>query len=337
MKAIVLNKVGNADVMKITDTPKPRLSQGNVLVKNRYVGINYAEILSRKGVYGWSPKRPYILGMESSGVIEEVGEGVDNSRIGQKVIVGAKCGTYAEYTAVPELQAIPAVENYSMEENASFLVNYLTSWVALFRMAGIKPGDKVLISAAAGGVGTAAVQLSVKQGCRVYGLAGSKEKLDFLNSLGVVGALNYNEKHWDEKLKSTTNGVDVVLELVGGDVNKSCFKILNPFGRIVVAGFASLNLNKWNPYSIYKTYKDIPRFKTGELAEKSVAVMSTHIGKLLDQNADLLTEQFEELMGFVAGHDIRPVIDRVFPLYEAALAHEYIESRQSIGKVLLKV
>ena len=151
MKAILLKKHGNPGVLKAGEVPKPVPAAREVLVKNEFIGINYAEILSRKGLYGWSPERPYILGMESSGIIEQVGEDVDSSRLGQKVMVGAKYGTYAEYIVVPEMQAMPAIESYSMEENAAFLVNYLTSWVALVQMAGVKAGDKVLISAAAGG------------------------------------------------------------------------------------------------------------------------------------------------------------------------------------------
>ena len=337
MKAVILRKTGGPDILKSVDAPKPVPAAGEVLVKNEFVGINYAEILSRRGLYGWAPEKPYILGMESSGIIEQVGEGADKSRVGQKVIVGAKYGTYAEYTAVPDIQAVPAIEGYSMEENAAFLVNYITAWTALFRIAGVKPREKVLISAAAGGVGSAAVQLCVKSGCVVYGLAGSEEKTEYLKSLGVRGAFNYSEEHWYDKLAEDTEGVDVVLELVGGKVNKSCFEVLNPFGRMVVAGFASLNLNKWNPYSLYKTYKDIPRFKVGKIAERSVAVMSTHIGKLLDQSPNLLMEQLENLKQFVVDTDIHPFIDKVFPFNEVAAAHRYIESRKSRGKVLLKI
>ena len=337
MKAVILNKTGGPGVIKTKELTKPDLGSREVLVRNEYVGINFAEILSRRGLYGWSPKRPYIPGMESSGVIEKVGEAVDSGRLGQKVIVGAKYGTYAEYVAVPEKQAIPVIEQFSMEENAAFLVNFLTSWMALFRMAGVKSGERVLITAAAGGVGTAAVKLCVSSGCTVFGLAGSEDKRKFLEGLGVSRAVNYREKNWLDVLKADTPGIDVVLELVGGEVSRSCFELLNPLGRMVVVGFASLNLNKWNPYSIYRTYRDIPRFNIGQLAEKSVAVMSVHIGILLDHNLDLLTDEYKKLKEFVVGHDIHPVVDKVFPFDEVSAAHEYIESRNNMGKVLLKI
>jgi len=337
MKAVILQKTGGPNILKPDEVAAPVPAEGEVLVRNKFIGINYAEILSRRGLYGWSPKRPYILGMESSGVIEKVGQGVDNNRIGQKVMVGAKYGTYAEYVTVPEIQAIPVIDKYSMEENAAFLVNFMTSWVSLFKLAKVKAGESVLITAAAGGVGTAAVKLSVGSGCIVYGLAGSDYKTEYLKRLGVKGAFNYKDKEWPKQLAADTKGVDVVLEVVGGDINKICFQLLKPFGRMVAAGFASLDLNKWNPYSIYKTYKDFPRFHIGDLAEKSVAVMSSHIGILLDKYPDLLMEEYDKLSSFVIEHDIHPVVDKVFPFDDVALAHEYIESRKSIGKVLLKI
>ena len=337
MKAVILKKTGGPEVLYAEEVPVPVPNSHEVLVKNEYIGINYAEVLSRKGLYGWAPKRPYTPGMESSGVIVKAGEGVDTERIGEKVMVGAKHGSYAEYVAVPEIQAIPVLKHFSMEESASFLVNYLTSWTALFRMAGLKEGETVLITAAAGGVGTAAVKLALKSGCNVYGLAGSEEKTTFLKSLGVIEALNYREKLWPEKLNSFTEGVDVVLELVGGDINKQCLELLKPFGRMVTAGFASLDLNKWNPFSVYKTYRDIPRFSIRQLAERSVAVMSSHIGILLDKSPGLLMEEYEKLKNFTVENDIHPVIDKVFEFDEVSHAHRYVESRKSIGKVLLKI
>ncbi|MFQ5786799.1 MAG: zinc-binding alcohol dehydrogenase family protein [Thermodesulfobacteriota bacterium] len=139
LKAIVLRKTGSPEVLRPEHVEEPIPGKGEVCVKMYYIGINYAEILSRRGLYSWAVKRPYILGMEGSGVIEEVGQGVDNTRIGQRVMIGTKHGTYAEKIVVPERRAIPALENFSMEENASFLVNYMTAWVSLFSMAKMKP------------------------------------------------------------------------------------------------------------------------------------------------------------------------------------------------------
>ena len=337
MKAIVLRKNGGPGVLNLEEVRKPRPGRGEVGVSVRFAGVNYAEILSRKGIYGWAPEKPYIPGMECSGVIEETGEGVDESRAGEPVMVGAKFGSYAEYMVVPEANAVPLIDGFSFEEAASFLVNYMTAWVALFRMARAGRGEKVLVTAAAGGVGTAAVQLAVRAGCEVYGLAGSGEKLELIESLGAVSAFNYRDPDCFKNLVAAAGGIDVVIEMVGGNTFRRCMDSLNPFGRVVVTGFASLDLNKWNPFSWLRTWRDIPRADVGQLAEKSVSVMSSHLGYLLDREPDMMAQLYGELKEFVTAHGVRPVVNRIFGLGDAGRAHEYIESRKSSGKVLLKI
>lgn len=335
MKAILLRKSGGPGVLAAEEVPDPIPGRGEVLVRLHFTGINYAEILSRKGLYGWAVKRPYILGMEGSGIIEAVGEGVDAARIGQKVMVGSQNGAYAEKIALPQVRAVPAFEHFSMAENAAFLVNFMTAWVSLFSLARLEAGEKVLVTAAAGGVGTAAVQLAAKAGGVVYALAGSQEKIEFLKDLGAAGAFNYREENCFERLKEVSGGVDVVLEMVGGAVYRESMRLLNPFGRMAVAGFASLDLQKWNPFSWWKTWRDIPRVSLMSLAHKTAAVMATHLGYLL-ANPERTLEIFRELRQFVIEKDIRPAVGRIFPFEQAAQAHAFIESRRSIGKVLLE-
>ena len=337
MKAIVLNRAGGPEKLAVSDVNVPRPGIGEVLVKIRFAGINYAEILSRKGLYGWAPERPYILGMEASGVIEELGEGVDGSLLGQEVMVGTKTGAYAEKIVIPEAQAIPSPEGFTMEESAAFLVNYMTAWVALFTMARVEPGEKVLVTAAAGGVGTAALQLASAYGCEVYGMAGSAEKINFIETLGAKKGFNYRSQNSFQELMKEAKGIDVALETVGGEVFKESLNALDTFGRIVVAGFASLDLNKWSPYSWYKTWRDIPRADIRILSQKSASVMSFHIGYLMEEEPQRTSAIYKELADFVQKHDIRPIVDRAFPLEDASQAHSYIESRKSVGKVLLQV
>lgn len=337
MKAIVLNKTGGPELLVPSEVQEPIPGRGEVCIKINYAGINYAEILSRKGLYGWAGKRPYILGMEASGVIDELGAGVSKFKIGQKVIVGTKSGTYAEKIVVPEERVTTVLENYTMEENASFLVNYMTAWVLLVKMAKITSGDKVLITAAAGGVGTAAVQIAARYGCRVYGMAGSEEKIKLIKSLNATEGYNYCDQDCFKRLVEDTGGVDVVLEMVGGQVFKKSLDIVNPFGRVVVAGFASLDLKKWNPLSWIQTWQDIPRVKVGDLARKSIAVMSSHLGYLLEEEPQQMEDILSDLKEFVLKHNIKPIIGKVFQFEDASLAHRHIESRQSVGKVLLKI
>jgi NADPH2:quinone reductase len=335
MRAAVLRKTGRPGVLRVSDVPEPVPGPGEVRVRLGYSGINYAEVLSRKGLYVWAPKRPYILGMEGAGVIDGVGDGVDPARVGREVMVGTQYGCYAEKVVVPEERAIPAIESFTLEENAAFPVNYMTAWVALAELARVAEGEKVLVTAAAGGVGTAAVQLAARLGCEVYGLVGSREKLDLVRSLGARQALSYRDSDCFERLRAVSGGVDVVLETVGGRVYRESQSLLNPFGRLVVAGFAGLDLKRWNPLSWWRTWRDLPRAKVGELAEASTGVMATHLGYLLNEPARLQAI-FERLRAFVADMGIKPVVGKVFPFEDVAEAHAFVESRRSVGKVLLR-
>lgn len=335
MKAVVLRATGRPDVLALSELPEPSPGVGTVRVRLAYTGINYAEILSRKGVYSWAPKRPYVLGMEGAGTVDAVGDGIDSSFVGRRVMVGTQYGCYAEKVVVPAERAIPVLESLTMEENAAFGVNYMTAWVALAELARVAAGEKVLVTAAAGGVGTAAVQLASRLGCEVYGLVGSHEKLDLVRSLGAREALSYGDSDCFERLRASSGGVDAVLETVGGRVYRESQSLLNPFGRIVVAGFAGLDFRLWNPLSWWRTWRDVPRANISALAAGSTGVMATHLGHLLNEPAKLRSS-FERLRAFVSELGIRPVIGRVYPFADVAAAHAHVESRGSVGKVLLR-
>ena len=337
MNAVLLSRHGKPSVLTIRDVPVSDPKPGQVRVKIKTIGINYAEILSRKGLYGWAPKKPYIPGMESFGYIDASGAGV-NRKPGQKVVVGAQYGNYAEYINVDEKKVLPALDFYTAEENAAFPVNYMTAWVCLFELARIRPTDKILINAAAGGVGTAAVQLAKHFGCTVFGTAGNDQKIKVLEKLNIDGAVNYRTTDFEKKIYSMTNkqGVDMVLEVVGGDVYKKSLRLLSPLGRLVVAGFASYNLKKWNPVSVYHTLRDLPRANVLKMAENSYGVMASHLGYLLKHPA-IMAKIWQDLVSFVREHKIHPVVGKVYDFEKIAQAHEFMESRQSYGKIVVNI
>jgi NADPH2:quinone reductase len=336
VRAINHKHIGGPSVLKISDVPDPVPQKGEVRVNLAYAGINFAEILSRKGLYGWAPKKPYIIGMEGSGIIDQVGEGVDPTRIGEKVVVGAQYGCYAEKIAVPEAQALPVLPYLSMKENAALLVNYMTAWVALVESVRLQKNESVLITAAAGGVGTAAIQIASKLGCPTYGMVGSIEKMDLVKELGASEVFNYRQKNWIAEFEEKIGNVDVVLEMVGGEVNRQSYKFLNYFGRVIIVGYASLNPKLWNPISWWRTWRDIPRVNLMEIAMKSAGAMATHLGYLL-KDPQKMSQVYDRMKNFLLEHNIRPVISRLFPFEDAGKAHAFIESRQSTGKVLLKI
>ena len=336
MKAVNLTRTGKPSVLTVTDLPEPLPKKGEVRVNLEYAGINFAEILSRKGLYGWAPKRPYILGMEGSGTIDKTGEGVDATLVGKKVVVGAQYGCYSQKICVPASQAVPALDHLSMEENAALLVNYATAWVSLMELGRLQKGERVLITAAAGGVGTAAIQLATAMECKVYGLAGSDEKIKLIKSLGAQGGFNYRDAAWHQAMRNTVGKTDLVLEMVGGDVYKRCYESLDYFGRIVVVGYASLDIKLWNPMSWWRAWRGIPRMDIMDAAERSVAVMSSHLGYLLPDQVKM-QEIVGRMYAFISGKNIKPVIGEIFTLENVQQAHVLVESRRSTGKVLLKI
>ena len=363
MRAVLLQRHGGPEVLRVAEAPAPAAAAGQVAVAIEAIGVNYAEVLSRKGLYGWAPPLPYVLGMEACGRIEAVGAGVDERRVGERVIIGAQTGCYAERAVVPATQALPTLQGYSLAENAAFAVNYMTAWVGLMEMARLRAGDRVLITAAAGGVGTAAVQLAKAFGCSVYGAAGSEAKLATLRDLGVNAAISYGEPGFANRVRAavgaasvamstgaTSSGaagddaanteprrcIDVVLEVVGGQVFRDSMGLLSPFGRIVVAGFAGYELRWWKPLSWWRTWRDMPRADVARLAVASRGVLATHIGYLL-KDPELMSRLWNELTTFVADHSIRPVVGATFALDEIAEAHRLMESRRSTGKIVVRI
>ncbi|NJD11670.1 MAG: zinc-binding dehydrogenase [Gemmatimonadetes bacterium] len=217
-------------------------------------------------------------------------------------------------------------------------MHYLTAWVALIEVARLRPGERVLVTAAAGGVGTAAVQLASRYGCEVIAMAGSDEKLERVRSLGAAEVVNYRRPGFARALRETAGarGVDVALEVVGGDVFRSTWPVLAPFGRVVVAGFASLRLQRWNPLSWWRTWRDLPKADVRTLAPGSHGLLATHLGYLLP-DPPRLTRTWHELAAFIEQHGIRPVIGATFPFERIADAHLALESRQSFGKIVVRV
>ena len=334
----MLRRSGSPDALELADVQAPVPGPGEVAVRVEAIGINYAESLSRRGLYGWAPKRPYVPGMEAVGTIEEVGSGVLSRRVGERVLCGMQTGAYAEQVVVGAGRALPALAGYSLEENAAFGVNFLTAWVALIEMARLRPGDRTGITAAAGGVGTAAVQIAAAHGCPVVAMAGTEEKLGRVRTLGAASTVAYRAPGFRERLVAATGerGLDVVLEVVGGEVYRACLDNLAHFGRLVVAGYAGLDYTLWNPLSWWTAWRDAPRLDVRHAAVRSIGVLATHIGYLL-ADEERLRVVWNDLTAFTAAHGLRPVLGRTYAFEELPEAHRFMESRESVGKLVVRV
>lgn len=335
MCAWMLRKSGGPGVLHLQDVPVPEPGPGEVRVRVERIGINYAEILSRKGLYSWAPKRPYVPGMEANGTIDAVGPGVGRA-VGERVLCGMQTGAYAEYVVVPQARALPTLPHLTAAENAAFAVNFMTAWVGLVEMARVRASDHVAVTAAAGGVGTAAVQIAAAHGCRVTGLAGSDEKLDRVRALGADRGVNYRRDGWTDAWRPDGAGLDVVLELVGADVFAACRERLAPFGRLVVAGYAALDYQLWNPVSWWRAWSGAPRMDVVKASQDSIGVMATHIGYLLPDEERLL-RVWGALTAFAGEHDLRPVVGATYPFARLPDAHAFMESRASVGKILVEL
>ncbi len=335
MKAYQLRRTGKPRILRMEEIREPTPVGGEVKVKIEAIGINYAEILSRKGQYSWAPKKPYVMGMECYGEIVELGEGVSKYKLGDKVIVGQQYGSYAEYTCASEHLCFPAIDDFSPEENAAYLVNFMTAWIALKKLCRVEKGERVLIQAAAGGVGTAAVQIGSALGCEIFGTASKEDKLELIKKLGGK-PINYRTHDFYEAIMNDGGRVDCVLETVGGDVFKKSMRLLDTFGRLVVIGFASMNLKIWNPFSWVKTYLDAPKVNMMKMAMESKGVFASHIG-YLTENENLTSEIWNELKQFIEKYELRPVVGKVFSFDNLPESHKWMESRNSVGKLVVKL
>jgi NADPH:quinone reductase-like Zn-dependent oxidoreductase len=337
MRAYVLDRHGPPSVLRPTELPTPAPGPGQVRVRIQAIGINYAEIMSRKGIYRWAPPLPYVLGLEATGVIDGLGEGVARE-LGEPVVIGMKNGAYATAAVVDERAALPAIAGFTLEENAAFTVNYMTAWAGLVESARARAGDRVLITAAGGGVGTAAVQIASRLGCSVIAAAGSREKLARVERLGAGAIVNYRSEGWEESLSDLTASapIDIALEMVGGEVFRAARAGLGPFGLIVVVGYAGMDFKLWKPWTVWRTWRGRPTMALVEMIDRSIGMTGCHLGRLLDHQ-DEVGRIWSDLVGFVSEHGIRPQVGHVLSFDEAAAAHRLIESRESYGKVVLRV
>ena len=205
-------------------------------------------------------------------------------------------------------------------------------------MAKLLEGESVLIQAAAGGVGTAAIQMAKALGCTVYGTVSNPEKARLVQDLGIDHAINYLEDDFEASVMKLTGGqgVDVIQEMVGGDVFKKSVRVLKPLGRIIVMGYASMDLKKWNPISWYKTWKGVPKANLMDMSKRVYSMMAFHLGYLMKDEA-IIERIIQGLSEFVIKYNIRPVVGQTFSFDEIPKAHELMESRKSMGKIVIKV
>lgn len=328
MKAVLLTRHGGPDVLQITNVPDPHPRPGEVRVRVRLIGVNFAEVLSRRGLYAWAPPLPYIPGMEAFGEVDALGEGVTSHRVGDPVVVGTKFGTYAELLCVPAERALTPPHGLSPEESAAFAVNFLTAWIGIMEMARLRASDTLLVTSAAGGVGSAAVQIGARSRARV--IAVSSHGQETVRTFGASAVLGY-----DELQRAPHLCVDAALEMSGGAACRAVLRHLAPMGRVVIAGASAAFPRTRNPLARLASLALMPRASILDMLRRSYGVMSFHVGWLLESGA--VARPWADLVRFAEEHGVRPVVGEELPFERVADAHRALEERRNVGKVLVRV
>ncbi|WP_049927056.1 quinone oxidoreductase family protein [Halopiger goleimassiliensis] len=322
MKAIQVPEYGDSDRLEVVETDRPEPRAGEVRIEVEAAGINFADIMQRRGVYPGGPDAPYVPGMEAAGTIDATGDGVGLEE-GDRVVAMLNTGGYAEYATANAQMLFPIPEGMSFEEAAGFPVQFLTAHCCLFGWGELEEDESVLIQAAAGGVGTAAVQLASNAGAEVFGTASTQEKLDLAADLGCDHPINYTETDFRDVIEEETDGegVDLVLESVGDDVFERSLDALGHFGRMVTYGVAS----------------GVPaEVENRRLLFENKTVKGFHLGQASYHDPNRVMAAVPDLTEGLTNGDLEVILGESFGLEDAAAAHQYIEDRKSSGKVVLK-
>ncbi len=323
MKAIRINETGGPEVMHLEEIETPIPGEGEVLIKVAAAGVNYADLAQRQGAYLTRTRTPMTLGVEVAGTVAALGPGVSTPAEGGRVVAYVN-GGYAEYALAQATTVIPIPPSLDFPQAAAFPVQGLTAYQLLRESAHIQPGESVLVHAAAGGVGTFAVQLAKLMGAGiVVGTASNSSKIDLIRKLGADAAINYTEDNWVEQVKNATRGQgsDIILVMVGGEIAEQSLKCLAPFGRMVIYGAAS---------------GKIAQFSGIQLMYKNQAIIGYWLTSQL-RHADRIAMAAMELMQFLASGKLQIIVGQTFPLADVAQAHQAIAERRTMGKVVLLV
>lgn len=337
MRAVWIPRFGAPDVLEVRETEDPVPAAGEVRIRAKACGLNFAELMARVGLYPDAPKPPCVVGYEAAGVVDAVGEGVRDVRVGQRVVVFTRFGGHADTVCVPEAQAWPIPDAMSFDEAAALPVVYLTAYHMLFRAAQLRPNMRVLVHMAAGGVGLAALQLCrTVPGVVTFGTA-SPSKHAFLRDNGCDHPIDYRGADYAAAVRELTGGkgVDLVLDALGGADWKKGYDLLRPCGTLVAFGFANMAGGETRSLGrVLKNFFSVPRFSPMRLMDDNRGLVGVNMGHLWSEMS-LLREEVAELMRLYDAGRVRPHVDSKFPFERAADAHRRLHERKNVGKVLL--
>lgn len=336
MRQIVTTGTGGVEVLKVQEKPDPQPRKGEVLIRVRAAGLNFADILSRQGLYPDSPPKPVVMGYEVSGVIEAVGEGINSDFVGKSVAAMTRFGGQSELVTVKAAQVFDKPAALTFEQAAAIPVNYLTAYALLVVMGSLHAGESVLIHNAGGGVGLAAIDIAKKIGAVTYGTA-SPSKHKFLDERGLDHAIDYRKQDWQPVLMQLTNGrgVDLIIDPIGGKHWKKSYASLRHTGRLGMFGVSTASANGLaGKLKMLKAVVQTPWFFALPLVNRNRGVFGLNLGHMWHEPEKVAIWMRDILRGVEEGW-VRPYVDQAFSFEDAGKAHQYLEARKNIGKVVL--
>jgi NADPH2:quinone reductase len=323
MRAVVVDRFMAPSELTVSETAEPVLGEDQVLVDVRAAGCNFFDTLIIQGKYQVKPPFPFSPGGEVGGVVREVGARVRGVRVGDRVMANVGHGGFAERVVASPEVLHPMPDSMSFEQGAAFPIVYGTAYAAVVLRGALRPGETALVTAAAGGVGLAAVQIARAVGGRVIALA-SGDKLDVVREAGADVALDYRQPGWIEAVRDATNGrgADVIVENVGGDVFDGCSRSIAWGGRLVVVGFTS---------------GKIPEIAANRIMLKHISIVGLHFSPMYSEEPEAIRDAFRALDSLFGQDKVTPLVSLTLPLDRVAEALDALGSRRTVGKVVLHI
>jgi len=324
MKALLCKQFGPPESLVLEDVPSPQAGAGEVVVSIKAASVNFPDVLIIQNKYQFKPPLPFSPGSELAGVVKEVGSGVSNVKVGDKVIAFTTFGAFAEEVKTEAARLLPLPEGMSFEEGASFILTYGTTDHALRDRAQMKAGETLLVLGAAGGVGVAAIEIGKAMGARVIACASSDDKLAVCRQHGADEAINYATEDLRERIKALTGGkgVDVIYDAVGGPYSEPAFRSIAWRGRHLVIGFAA---------------GDIPKLPLNLALLKGASVVGVFWGDFTRREPQVFADSARQLGRWYREGKLKPHVSATFPLEKAAEAINLLASRKAKGKVVIRI
>lgn len=322
MRAVVVDGVISPLDLRVSEVEPCSPCAGEVVIEVRAAACNFSDLLMLRGEYQVKPTPPFIPGREAAGVISAVGTGVERLHVGDRVVAYTDLGAFAEEVRVPQAHVYPLPESIPFHTGAALPIVYPTAYAALVDLAALRPGETLLVHAAAGGVGLAAVQIGRALGAKVIATAGGPEKLAIARQAGADVLIDYREEDFSPRVLSETGGrgADIVYDSVGGETTHRSLRCIAWKGRLVVIGFAS---------------GEIPEIRANRIMLKNIAVLGLHWPRYSEEEPETVSAIFCALMELLRRGEIEPLVERVHPLEEAGVALEALARRETVGKRIL--